>query len=89
MSKSAPINHPDANRLIVEIASVYVACDDCGHSRILYLNGLKKAAELGVHTYAQLCRKIRCGECPRMPLSARNLTIRPTWKCDEVVQTVA
>ncbi|MCV9909698.1 hypothetical protein OIV19_19035 [Brucella sp. HL-2] len=88
MLKSAPINHPDANRLIVELSSVYVACDDCGHSRVLYRSNLKIAAGLGVHNYAQLCRKIRCSICPRQPLSSRNLSIRPTWICEEVQSSV-
>lgn len=87
--RSAPIDHPDAMRLVVEISSLYVACDDCGHSRVLSINNLRKAAELGVHNYMQLCRKIRCSECPKQPVSFRNLTIRPTWVCDEVGQAVA
>ncbi|MBB4063647.1 hypothetical protein [Gellertiella hungarica] len=84
----APVDHPNAMRLVVELASLYVACDDCGHSRVLDLNSLKKAAALGVHNYMQLCRKIRCSECPKVPVSARNLTIRPTWVA-ESVYTVA
>lgn len=75
----APVNHPDALRLVVELASLYVQCDDCGHSRVLRLNGLRQAAELGVHNYMQLCRKIRCSECPKVAPSLRNLSIRPTW----------
>lgn len=71
--------HPDEHRLIVEMSSVYVQCDDCGHSRVLYLKDLQSAAELGVHNYRELCRKIRCSECPKMPPAFRNLTIRPTW----------
>lgn len=74
----------EGRRLVIELASVYVACDDCGHSRILYLSNLRKAAELGVQNYRDLCRKIRCGECPKMPPHARNLTIRPYWRCDEI-----
>lgn len=72
----------DGGRLVVELSRVYVACDDCGHSRNLYLMNLRKASELGVHTYRDLCRKIRCGECPPMPVHARNLTIIPTWRED-------
>jgi len=79
----------EGKRLIVELASVYVACDDCGHSRVLYLPNLKRAAEIGVQNYRELCRVIRCGECPKQPPHARNLTIRPIWRCDEVFQTVA
>lgn len=74
----------EEKRLVIELSSVYVACDDCGHSRILYLSNLRKAAELGVQNYRELCRKIRCGECPKAPPNARNLTIRPYWRCDEV-----
>jgi hypothetical protein len=89
MQRNAPVDHPDALRLVVELESVYVACDDCGHSRILRLENLMKAAELGVHNYMQLCRKIRCSECPKMPPAFRNLTVRPTWRCDEVLQSIA
>ncbi|RVG72476.1 hypothetical protein CN223_27945 [Sinorhizobium meliloti] len=90
MSRSVPVDHPDALRLVVELDSVYVACDDCGHSRLLRLDNLRKAAELGVHNYMQLCRKIRCSECPKTPPAFRNLTIRPTWRCDEPpVQSIA
>lgn len=76
---SAPVSHPDAMRLVVELARVYVACDDCGHSRLLYRSNLRKVSEIGVANYMQLCRKIRCGECPKRPLMQRNLTIIPTW----------
>ena len=79
----------DSKRLIVELSSIYIACDDCGHSRNLGIDNLKRAAHLGVQSYRELCRKLRCGECPRSPPHARNLTIRPLWRCDEVVQTVA
>jgi len=70
-------------RLVVELSSVYVACDDCGHNRMLYLSNLKQATELGVQSYRDLCRKIRCGECPPRPPQSRNLTIRPTWRNDD------
>lgn len=77
-------------RLLVELESVYVACDHCGHSRVLRSTNLMKASDLGVHTYNDLCRKVRCGECPRRPLHERNLTLRPTWRCDVVdVQNAA
>lgn len=79
----------EGKRLVIELASVYVACDDCGHSRILHLSNLRKAADLGVQDFRELCRKIRCGECPPRPPHARNLTIRPYWRCDEVNQTFA
>ena len=79
----------EGKRLIIELASLYVACDDCGHSRFLDLYNLKKAADLGVQNYRDLCRKIRCGECPPVPPYARNLTIRPSWRGDEFLQTVA
>ncbi len=85
----APVDHPEAMRLVVELSSLYVACDDCGHSRVLHLSNLKKAAELGVHNYMQLCRKIRCSECPKTPPALRNLTIRPTWVDHGQLQTVA
>lgn len=80
----------DGDRLIVEISSVYVACDDCGHSRVLFRGNLQKASALGVHTYRDLCRKIRCGECPSAPPAKRNLSIRPTWHdAAEAVQSIA
>ena len=81
--------NPDARRLVVELSRLYVACDDCGHSRTLDASGLRKASELGAHAYWQLCHKIRCGECPTTPPSHRNLTIRPTWLCETELQTVA
>lgn len=74
-----PVNHPDAMRLVVELSSLYVACDDCGHSRQLGYRNLREAVALGVHNYMQLCRKIRCSECPKVPPTQRNLTIRPKW----------
>ncbi|GAC1040277.1 hypothetical protein [Rhizobium sp. No.120] len=87
--KKPPVNHPDAMRLIIELSSLYVACDDCGHSRNLGLESLRKAADLGVHNYMQLCRKIRCSECPKSLPAFRNLTIRPTWRCDELRHSIA
>ncbi len=88
--RHAPVNHPDAMRLVIELSSLYVACDDCGHSRVLSIDGLRRASELGVHNYMQLCRKIRCSECPKAPPAHRNLTIRPTWLEEVVVSyTVA
>lgn len=87
--KKAPVDHPDALRLVVEIAHLYVQCDDCGHSRKLNLQNLRTAASLGVHNYMQLCRKIRCSACPKAPVSQRNLTIKPTWIQEEARYTVA
>lgn len=72
-------NHPDSTRLVVELSSLYVACDDCGNSRVLKLKNLRRTAEMGVHNYMQLCHKVRCSECPNVPPMMRNLTIRPTW----------
>jgi len=65
MMPRASNDNPDASRLIIELSSLYVACDDCGHSRVLRLSGLTKASELGVHTYRELCRHLRCSQCPR------------------------
>jgi hypothetical protein len=50
---------------------------------------LRKAVDLGVHNYMQLCRKIRCSECPKGLPAFRNLTIRPTWRCDEPRYSIA
>ncbi len=89
MLRTAPVDHPDAMRLVVELSSLYVACDDCGHARTLGLSNLRSAADLGVHNYMQLCRKIRCSECPKTPPALRNLTIRPRWIEPIMLQTVA
>jgi hypothetical protein len=86
---SRVLENPDARRLVVEISSLYVACDDCGHSRTLKATNLQAASELGAHMYWQLCHKIRCGECPPTPPKDRNLTIRPTWLEESDLQTVA
>lgn len=67
-------------RLLGEIARIHVVCDDCGRSRMLGAGSLKLAQNLGVHTFSDLCRKIRCSECPRQPFEDRNLTISPTWR---------
>ena len=85
----APVEHPDALRLVVELSALYVQCDDCGHSRSLNRRNLKQAASLGVHNYMQLCRKIRCSECPKVPPAQRNLTVRPTWEQGFVDHMVA
>lgn len=85
----SPVDHPDAMRLVVELSSLYVACDDCGHSRLLGYSNLREASALGVHNYMQLCRKIRCSECPKVPPAQRNLTIRPEWLALDGAQTVA
>jgi hypothetical protein len=87
--RAPPVNHPDAMRLVVELDSLYVACDDCGHSRLLGYRNLREAVALGVHNYMQLCRKIRCSECPKAPPLQRNLTIRPKWIDVAAGQTVA
>lgn len=68
-----------SGRLIVELKRLFVACDHCGHSRILNLRNFRRVAELGVHTFGDLCSKIRCGECPRLPVESRSLTIVPEW----------
>lgn len=85
----SPIDHPHALRLVVELASLYVQCDDCGHSRLLKAHGLRRASDLGVHNYMQLCRKIRCSECPKLPPGQRNLSIIPTWIQEEPRHIVA
>ncbi len=84
-----PANHPDAMRLVVELESLYVACDDCGRSRVLRRSNFRKASEIGVHNYMQLCHKIRCSECPKKPSTHRNLTLRPSWVGGATSQTVA
>jgi hypothetical protein len=89
MPRTAPVSHPDALRMVIELSSLYVACDNCGHTRVLGLTNLRQAADLGVHNYMQLCRKIRCSECPKVPPASRNLTIRPTWIEQADFQTVA
>lgn len=75
--------NPDARRLLGEVARIYVACDDCGHSRLIQPEALKKAQDLGVHTYRDLCSKLWCSACPRQEPEDRNLTIRPTWRVGE------
>ncbi len=82
MMLDGPISD-EGKRLVIELSSVYVACDNCGHSRMLYTSNLKRVAELGVQSYRDLCHKIRCGECPPVPPHARNLTIKPTWRDDD------
>lgn len=82
-------DNPHANRPIVELFSLYVACDDCGHQRVLDITRLKQANDLGVYNYRQLCQKIRCGECPPAPPRMRNLTIRPTWVQDRFAELQA
>ena len=77
------------NRLVVELFNVHIVCDDCGHSRTLYLSNLRKAAELGVQNYRELCWKIRCSECPPQPPHARNLSITPYWRCEPLDHTLA
>jgi hypothetical protein len=67
-------------RLLSEIVSVQVTCDDCGHSRVLTSRALRSVQDLGVHTYEDLCRKVRCGECPRQPLRYRSITMKPIWR---------
>lgn len=73
------VKHVDAMRLIVELSSVYVACGHCGRSRVLTATNLQAVASVGAHSFEQLCRKIRCSECPKLPLADRSLTIRPSW----------
>jgi hypothetical protein len=83
------LQHPDAKRLLAEISSVYVQCDDCGHTRRLFRSNLQAAAAQKVQSYMELCRNLRCSECPKRPPAFRNLTIIPTWICDEAFQTMA
>ncbi|SMD18234.1 hypothetical protein SAMN05880593_13445 [Rhizobium sp. RU36D] len=79
---SAPVNHPESRRLVVELTSVYVACDDCGRSSVLRMPEIMMASRKGVQTYQELCQRFRCAECPPLAPAFRNLTIRPTWLDD-------
>jgi hypothetical protein len=79
MSHGTANRAADGHRLVVELTSVYVACDDCGRSTVLGLPDLFQASQKGVQTYSDLCRKFLCRACPPQPPSARNLTVRPRW----------
>lgn len=75
------------DRLVVELARLGVTCDDCGRSRMLGPRELRLAAWKGAQTYADLCRKIRCSECPPQPARARNLTLVPVWREPKAIVT--
>lgn len=79
------MTNPDAMRLIVELSAIYVACDDCGHSRVMRRTHLAGLSGRGVHNYKELCRKFICSECPRSPLVERKMTIIPTWSAGQII----
>lgn len=68
------------DRLVVELARLEVTCDDCGRCRTLGPRELRLAAWRGAQTYSDLCRKIRCSDCPKQPARSRNLSLAPVWR---------
>lgn len=79
MPQGLSCRHEDADRLLVELTRVYVACDDCGRSKVMGVADLIGATQRGLHTFADLCHAFRCTECPPRPRGFRNLTVRPSW----------
>jgi hypothetical protein len=67
-------------RLVVELKSLYVACNNCGHTHTFRPKGLLGVSAVGIHEYSQLCSKVKCSACPPTPPELRNVTLMPTWR---------
>lgn len=84
------IEYADANRLLCELASLQVTCEECGRSNALGFRDLQSASFAGVHSYQRLCEKLRCRECPPAPQLWRRIKVAPVWRgTDTSRQTVA
>lgn len=69
----------DARRLIVELRSLAIACEECGHEGKLRPRNLLSVNERGVHNFGQLCRRVACSRCPPTPYEKRRLRLLPVW----------
>lgn len=74
------IGYADANRLLCELASVKVECEECGRASVLGFQELQSATFSGAYSYRMLCEKLRCSQCPPRPRRWRKLSIAPVWR---------
>lgn len=74
------IDFADANRMLCELSSVRVTCEECGRSSSLGFPQLQAATSNGIYSYQRLCERLRCQECPPQPRQWRRLDIRPNWR---------
>lgn len=74
------VEYSDANRMLCELSSVQVSCEECGRSTSLGFKELQSATFSGVYSFERLCERLRCKDCPPRPRPWRRLDIKPLWR---------
>jgi len=82
------IEYADANRLLCELVSIQVSCEECGHDRSLGFGELSGANFAGAYNFGLLSERLKCSNCPPMPRPWRRLQLRPTWRTSSVSRRV-
>lgn len=72
--------HIDENRMLSELVSLRVACEDCGRDRCLGFAELSRASFAGAYNFRLLRERLSCSECPSMPRQWRRLRLHPIWR---------
>jgi hypothetical protein len=74
------LEYADANRLLCELVSIQVTCEECGHDRSLGFEELSGATFAGAYNYRLLSERLKCSNCPPMPRPWRRLQLSPRWR---------
>ncbi|PYE25063.1 hypothetical protein C8J32_10416 [Rhizobium sp. PP-CC-3A-592] len=80
------VAYPESNRMLCELTSVQVTCEECGRSNSLGFEALQRATFSGVYSYELLVARLKCKVCPSTPRRWRRLRVRPEWRLDYTVE---
>jgi hypothetical protein len=78
--QSGGLGSVDAERMLCELVSIQVVCEECGHDRSLGFSELSGATFAGAYNYRLLSERLKCSGCPPMPRPWRRLRLNPTWR---------
>ena len=74
------VERKDAVRMLSELRSVKVTCEECGRSTDMGFDELQGASFAGVYSYGRLCERLKCNKCDDKPGKWRRLVVSPTWR---------
>jgi hypothetical protein len=75
------VESSDAMRMLSELVSIQVTCEECGRDKSLGFTELSTATFAGAYNYRLLRERLKCASCPPMPRQWRRLKLSPTWRC--------
>lgn len=80
------VSKTESTRLLCELASIDITCEECGRQNTLGFQALQSATFSGVYSYQLLVERLRCKTCPPMPRRWRRLKVRPEWRPPYMVE---